>query len=144
MTMTYREESWRTRNWCGLPFEVSHENEEIETCNSLPRFVCKIQVKEAVALPAPRENVIEDLNKVIAEANTIKTALSSSLPVSWSAEIEPECSDKNPDGSTNCLDESGRERLDPVSAAGFEMIELLILAAQSQKVILIEGFQTRV
>ncbi|KAK1299639.1 hypothetical protein QJS10_CPB13g00544 [Acorus calamus] len=103
-----------------------------------------LKVKEAVALPAPRENVIEDLNKVIAEANTIKTALSSSLPVSWSAEIEPECSDKNPDGSTNCLDESGRERLDPVSAAGFEMIELLILAAQFQKIILIEGFHTHV
>lgn len=62
----------------------------------------------------------ENLGQIIAEANLVKTALSSSLPVSWSAETEGE-------------GEMGEEKVDFVSAAGYEMVELLIFAAQNLK-----------
>lgn len=67
----------------------------------------------------------EALNDIITEAKLIKTALGSSLPVSWSA-LED-------DGISSGNIEHGNEKIDSVSAAGFEMVELLILAAQLLK-----------
>lgn len=54
----------------------------------------------------------------------MKTALGSSLPISWSAES---------DRSIDEVSGIGQERVDFVSAAGFEMVELLIFAAQVLK-----------
>lgn len=70
----------------------------------------------------------EDLEQVIAEANLLKTALGSSLPVSWLAETE-----RSLDEISGAARESGQEKVDLVSAAGFEMVELLIFAAQNLK-----------
>lgn len=55
--------------------------------------------------------------QVIGEANLVKTAVGSSLPLSWSAE-----SDEDGGWDSDC-------KVDFVSAAGFEMMELLIFAA---------------
>lgn len=79
-------------------------------------------MKESTA--AKDENTsccFSDLERVIAEANLVKTALGSSLPISWSAETD------------QSLDGAGQEKVDFVSAAGFEMVELLIFAAQVLK-----------
>lgn len=78
--------------------------------------------------------MLEALDDIISEAKLVKTALSSSLPISWSAEAG--------DGSIgeivhnepgDCYGDLGSEKIDSVSAAGFEMVELLILAAQILK-----------
>ncbi|CAH2051936.1 unnamed protein product [Thlaspi arvense] len=62
---------------------------------------------------------------ILVEATHLKTALGISIPISWSAEsdIEPVA-----DG-----EESSCEKTDSVSAAGFEMVELVILAADIMK-----------
>lgn len=73
---------------------------------------------------------IETLNNIIYEAKLVKTALGSSLPVSWSAEtviLSVEHSDK---ALTDVQENSSAEKVDCVSAAGVEMVELLILASQ--------------
>lgn len=71
----------------------------------------------------------ESLNEIMSEALMVKTALSSCLPVSWSAEedMESETSADIIHGDPNT------EKVDFVSAAGFEMVELLILASQVMK-----------
>ena len=57
----------------------------------------------------------------------MKTALGSSLPIA-------EADDASIGESlTNVYGEPGSEKIDPVSAAGFEMVELLILAGQILK-----------
>ncbi|EYU21870.1 hypothetical protein MIMGU_mgv1a023746mg, partial [Erythranthe guttata] len=63
------------------------------------------------------ENSMESLERIIVEANLVKTALGSSLPISWCGET---------DGSYD-------EKMDFVSGAGFEMVELLIFAAHLLK-----------
>ncbi|KAH6789912.1 myosin heavy chain-like protein [Perilla frutescens var. frutescens] len=70
----------------------------------------------------------EDLERVAAEANLVKTALGSSLPVSWSAET-----DRSLDEISGVGVNPGQEKVDFVSAAGFEMVELLIFAAELLK-----------
>lgn len=83
------------------------------------------------------------LDNIIFEAKLVKTALGSSLPLSWSAESDPGPVNKNLDDSTDCLEDSSSEKVDYVSAAGFEMVELLILAAYLLKEIVIgKSYQT--
>ncbi|VVA99188.1 unnamed protein product [Arabis nemorensis] len=61
---------------------------------------------------------------ILVEATHLKTALGISIPISWSAESDME---SVVDGESSC------ERTDSVSAAGFEMVELVILAAEIMK-----------
>lgn len=83
------------------------------------------------------------LDNIIFEAKLVKTALGSSLPLSWSAESDPEPVNKNLDDSTDCSEDSSSEKVDYVSAAGFEMVELLILASYLLKEIVIgKSYQT--
>lgn len=77
------------------------------------------------------------LENIITDANNIKTVLGSSLPVSWSAEVDSDVfqettSTSNEPAVDAC--ESSIDKLDAVSAAGFEMVELLLLAAQTMQV----------
>lgn len=69
-------------------------------------------------------SVSEVLDDVINEAKLLRTALGGSLPISWSVEadvgsigdtVHQECSD---------------EKIDTISAAGLEMVELLMFAAK--------------
>lgn len=64
----------------------------------------------------------------------MKTALGSSLPVSWSAEGNGESIAESMDSEVGKIfEDSSCEKIDSVSAAGFEMVDLLILAAQVLK-----------
>ncbi|KAG6424981.1 hypothetical protein SASPL_115404 [Salvia splendens] len=87
-----------------------------------------LKVKESGAGKDEGMRCSEDLEQVIAEANLLKTAFGSSLPVSWLAETE-----RSLDEISGAARESGQEKVDLVSAAGFEMVELLIFAAQNLK-----------
>lgn len=83
------------------------------------------------------ESTFEALNSLITEANLMKTALSAVLPISWSGDssdattptyeslCEPSDSPKSKSG-----------KVDTLSSAGMEMVELLMLAAEVLK----EGF----
>ncbi|XP_066390019.1 uncharacterized protein [Miscanthus floridulus] len=78
------------------------------------------------------ESTFEALNSLITEANLMKTALNVVLPVSWSGDssdaitYEALC-----DPSDSPKSKSGK--VDPLSSAGMEMVELLILAAEILK-----------
>lgn len=86
-----------------------------------------LQAKESVGIS-------ETLEDVISEARLVKTALGSCLPVSWSAGMDEESSlDSVSSDSGDLFGDPGGEKVDSVSAAGFEMVELLILAAQTLK-----------
>ncbi|KAL6498366.1 hypothetical protein OROHE_026734 [Orobanche hederae] len=65
------------------------------------------------------------VDQIITEANLVRTAVGGSLPVSWSDEtyLSYDIND----------DSAGFDKLDFVSAAGFEMVELVIFAAQVLK-----------
>ena len=79
----------------------------------------------------PSGGVLEVLDDIINEAKLVKTALSSSLPVSWSAEGDLDSIGESVGSDPgDAYSESTNEKIDSVSAAGFEMVELLILAAQ--------------
>ncbi|KAI7757465.1 hypothetical protein M8C21_003197 [Ambrosia artemisiifolia] len=75
-----------------------------------------VTAEDTVTVASGKSEIIEN---VVTEAKLLKTALGSTLPVSWSAEVD--------DGV------SSAEKADSVSAAGFEMVELLILASHLLK-----------
>ncbi|KAK3011923.1 hypothetical protein RJ639_010501 [Escallonia herrerae] len=71
------------------------------------------------------------LDNIVTEAKLVKTSLGSSLPVSWSAETDLRSSiEFFEDETADVGGDSSTEKGDRVSAAGFEMVELLILAAE--------------
>lgn len=82
---------------------------------------------------------IETVNNIIYEAKLVKTALGSSLPVSWSAKTVRLSFEQSDKAATDVPEDSGDEKVDCVSAAGREMVELLILASQ----ILLDGITKR-
>lgn len=70
--------------------------------------------------------VSEALNGVLNEAKLLRTALGSSLPISSSVKTEVSYIRHSEGVHQECSD----EKIDTVSAAGLEMVELLIFAAQ--------------
>lgn len=97
-----------------------------------------LKVKEDTQFSAAGEGALEVINGIINEARHIKTALGSSLPVSWSADSTsdlPDSSDSEiaPDNEDHTI-----TGLDSVSAAGIELVELLIFAADLQKIELMQ------
>ncbi|CAK8539105.1 unnamed protein product [Lathyrus sativus] len=85
------------------------------------------KVKESVTSEGSVSGVSEALNGVLNEAKLLRTALGSSLPVSLSVETEVSYIRHSVDTvHQECRD----EKIDTVSAAGLEMVELLIFAAQ--------------
>lgn len=71
------------------------------------------QLKDSSTAESTKRGILDDLDQIVAETSLFKTAISSSLPVSWSADN---------DGSYG-------EKVDFVSATGLEMVELLMFAA---------------
>eukprot|EP01018_Ginkgo_biloba_P006997 Gb_32602 [translate_table: standard] len=94
-----------------------------------------LKAKEDANISAPGEAALEAIDGIINEAQHIKTALGSSLPVSWSAEsgVDAHVSSESEIEPENTEDRMN-SGLDSVSAAGFELVELLILAAKLQKI----------
>ncbi|KAL6213240.1 hypothetical protein ACLB2K_012687 [Fragaria x ananassa] len=79
-------------------------------------------------------SLLETLDDIINEAKLVKTALGSSLPVSWSAEADEDFSSHSFNNEPGIVyGEPSHEKIDSVYAAGFEMVELLILASQILK-----------
>ncbi|PKA58175.1 hypothetical protein AXF42_Ash012898 [Apostasia shenzhenica] len=88
----------------------------------------KVQEDDAVAATSC-ETILESLNGIVAEANQVKTALGCSLPVSWS--VDPTTDAITYESLCEPADSSSEQQRSDrvVCAAGFEMVELLILAA---------------
>lgn len=82
------------------------------------------QVKELNDTETTARSCEVAIANILVEATHLKTALGISIPISWSAESDIE---SVTDGESSC------ERTDSVSAAGFEMVELVILAAEIMK-----------
>ncbi|XP_062023338.1 uncharacterized protein LOC133739572 isoform X2 [Rosa rugosa] len=79
-------------------------------------------------------SMLETLDNIINEAKLVKTALGSSLPLSWSAEADVEFSGHNVSSEAGIVyGEPIHEKIDSVYAVGFEMVELLTLASQILK-----------
>ncbi|XP_073104255.1 uncharacterized protein [Elaeis guineensis] len=92
--------------------------------------VLLLKVQDDAASAGPTESIIQALSNIISEANHMKTALGSSLPVSWSGNEEDAITYENLYEPTEA---PKIEKVDPVSAAGLEMVDLLILAVELQK-----------
>lgn len=94
-----------------------------------------VQAKESVSSGETiLASLLETLDNIINEAKLVKTALGSSLPVSWSAEADEDFSSHSFSNEPGIVyGEPSHEKIDSVYAAGFEMVELLILASQILK-----------
>ncbi|KAM0857577.1 hypothetical protein ACQ4PT_048383 [Festuca glaucescens] len=79
------------------------------------------------------ESTYEALNSLITEANLMKTALGTVLPVSWSGDSSGAITSDNLHDSSDSPKSSKSEKADPLSSASMEMVELLILAADIVK-----------
>lgn len=75
---------------------------------------------------------MESLDNIINEASQLKTALGISLPLSWSVEAAWGSFSKRVEEEID-NGRSTHENMDFVSAAGFEMVELLVFVAQLLK-----------
>ncbi|XP_071740374.1 uncharacterized protein [Rutidosis leptorrhynchoides] len=109
-----------TMDFARMRIEYTALKESLESMEYLTSSIRRlrlslIKVKESVQAEDTVDKKSEIIENVVTEANLLKTALGSSLPVSWSAEAT--------DGA------SSAEKVDCVSAAGFEMVELVILAS---------------
>ncbi|TVU00888.1 hypothetical protein EJB05_53666 [Eragrostis curvula] len=78
------------------------------------------------------ESTYEALNSLITEANLMKTALGVVLPVSWSGDSSDAATYEALYDSSDSP-KSKSEKVDPLSSAGIEMVELLIFAAEILK-----------
>lgn len=93
-----------------------------------------LKVTESITSEGTDTSASEAFEEIITEAKLVKTALGSSLPVSWSAEGNGESIAESMDSEVGKIfEDSSCEKIDSVSAAGFEMVDLLILAAQVLK-----------
>lgn len=63
----------------------------------------------------------------------MKTALGTVLPISWTGDASDAITYECLYEPTDCSDSSKTEKADPMSSAGLEMLELLILAAELLK-----------
>ncbi|KAJ0801129.1 hypothetical protein HanPI659440_Chr03g0113411 [Helianthus annuus] len=118
-----KKSSSSTMDFARMKIEYTALKESLESMERLISSIRRlrlslVKVKESV----PAEDTLtvagrksEIIENVVTEAKLLKTALGSTLPVSWSAEVD--------DGVSSV------EKVDCVSAAGFEMVELLILAS---------------
>ncbi|KAM7265129.1 hypothetical protein ACFE04_002812 [Oxalis oulophora] len=88
-----------------------------------------VKVKESFNSEESSSTASETLDDIISEAKLVKTALGSSLPISWSAEADIQTVAETVGNEW----ESSLDKTDLVSAAGFEMVELAVLAAQAMK-----------
>ncbi|XVE93516.1 hypothetical protein REPUB_Repub01dG0201400 [Reevesia pubescens] len=93
-----------------------------------------LKVTESITSECTDTGASEAIDEIITEAKLVKTALGSSLPVSLSAEGDGESIAGRMDSEPgDMFEDSSCEKIDSVSAAGFEMVDLLILAAQILK-----------
>ncbi|XP_011628041.1 polyamine-modulated factor 1-binding protein 1 isoform X1 [Amborella trichopoda] len=88
-----------------------------------------VQAKDIARTTTHAKSTVETLDGIVVEANHLKTALGSSLPLSWSSETDPLPFEDQPELSRDLK----TEKLDSITAVGLELVELLLMATQLQK-----------
>ncbi|KAH7575412.1 hypothetical protein JRO89_XS02G0103800 [Xanthoceras sorbifolium] len=121
-----------------MKVEIATLKESMESMEHLTSSIHRLRlslskVKESVSLEDTVTSMTEALDDIMTEAKLVKTALGSSLPISWSALDDDGSSSGSMGKPGDICGDYGNEKIDSVSAAGFEMVELLILAAQILK-----------
>ncbi|MED6119150.1 hypothetical protein PIB30_009252 [Stylosanthes scabra] len=116
-----------------MKIEIATLKESMESLECLTSSIHRLRLslfktKESVASEDEVSSVLEALNEIISEAKLVKTALGSSLPISWSVDGDAGYSGDNAGSSGTGHQECSDEKIDAVSAAGLEMVELLIFA----------------
>ncbi|XP_070040341.1 uncharacterized protein [Nicotiana tomentosiformis] len=125
-------------DYARMKIENATLKESLESMDHLIRAVRRLRlsllkVKESAASEGTEYCSSESLDTIINEANQLKTALGSSLPLSWSAEADSGSLSERVEEEIDVNGHSTGENMDFVSAAGFEMVELLVLIAQLLK-----------
>ncbi|KMZ71307.1 hypothetical protein ZOSMA_183G00410 [Zostera marina] len=123
---------------CSLKIENDSHDETILSMEHLNFSINKLRTsilkaRNDVTPNCWVESEAKTLEDILLEAHNLKEVLICSLPLSWSAELCDSSKSENPDKLSDVCEASQNEKLDPVSTAGFEMVELLILAAELQK-----------
>ncbi|KAL3538793.1 hypothetical protein ACH5RR_002159 [Cinchona calisaya] len=114
--------------------QESLENMDHLTCSIRKLRLALLKANELAVLEGMNTGLSQAVDDIIMEAKLVKTALGSSLPISWSAESDVESQvDRFEEaiGSTDAV--SSNDKVDFVSAAGLEMVELLLFAAHVGK-----------
>ncbi|XP_027359641.1 golgin IMH1 isoform X3 [Abrus precatorius] len=117
-----------------MKIENATLKESMESMEHLTSSIHRLRLslfkaKESLTSEDIVSGVSEILNDILNEAKLLRTALGSSLPISWSDEADVgHVGDSvgSDTGHQECID----EKMDTVSAAGLEMVELLIFSAQ--------------
>ncbi|TXG64089.1 hypothetical protein EZV62_011083 [Acer yangbiense] len=119
-----------------MKIEIATLKESMQSMEHLTSSIHRLRlslskVRESFSLEDTVTSMTEALDNIMTDAKCVKTALGSSLPISWSA-LEDDGSSSGSMGNEagDICGDYGNEKIDSVSAAGFEMVELLILAAQ--------------
>ncbi|XP_031273474.1 centrosomal protein of 128 kDa isoform X2 [Pistacia vera] len=137
--MTARSTS--SMDFARMKIENATLKESMESMEHLTSSVHRLrlslskQVKEsATSEGTVTTSMFEALDEIVTEAKLIKTALGSSLPLSWSADADDGSIGETMGSEVDDIYvDSSNEKIDSVSAAGFEMVELVILASQILK-----------
>uniref|UniRef100_A0A1J3ID11 Uncharacterized protein n=1 Tax=Noccaea caerulescens TaxID=107243 RepID=A0A1J3ID11_NOCCA len=116
-------------DYARMKVEYAAIKESLESMGHLTTSIRRLRlallkVKESNDTETDARRCEVAIANILVEATHLKTALGISIPISWSAESDME---SVADGEPSC------ERTDSVSAAGFEMVELVILAAEIMK-----------
>ncbi|KAK3035708.1 hypothetical protein RJ639_033410 [Escallonia herrerae] len=131
---TTNKRSYSDMDFARMRIENASLKESLENMEHLTSTVHRLRVAllEVKDVVMCEETVSgkSALDNIVTEAKLVKTALGSSLPVSWSAETDLRSSGEFFEEAADVGGDSSTEKGDRVSAAGFEMVELLILAAE--------------
>ncbi|KAH0733446.1 hypothetical protein KY289_004634 [Solanum tuberosum] len=134
---THRDSEANNMDFARMKIENATLKESLE---SMEHLICAVRrhrlsllkFKEPAASKGMENCSPESLDNIINEASQLKTALGISLPLSWSVEADSGSSSKRVEEEIDNR-HSTRENMDFVSAAGFEMVELLVFVAQLLK-----------
>ncbi|XP_047147793.1 myosin-2 heavy chain isoform X1 [Vigna umbellata] len=147
---TLNHQSSGSIDFARMKIENATLKESMESMEHLTSSIHRLRLslskaKECVTSEGTISGVSEILSDVIHEAELLRTALSSSLPTSWP--VEEDISYIGYSVGTDRGDHEGSdEKMDTVSAAGLEMVELLIFSAQTlmdlqTKIVFVPGIE---
>ncbi|XP_074333042.1 uncharacterized protein LOC141670883 isoform X10 [Apium graveolens] len=127
--------SHQSMDFARLKVENAALRESLESMRHLTFSIHRLRlsllkVRESILSMGTVTSNTDTLKNIIYEAELVKTALGSSLPVSWSAETVKLSVERSDKAATEVKEDLSGEKVDCVSAAGREMVELLIFASQ--------------
>ncbi|KAL6964115.1 hypothetical protein U1Q18_035172 [Sarracenia purpurea var. burkii] len=128
------------KDFARMKIENATLKESLESMEHLTSAISRLRltllkVKDSFASEETIAGSLQALEDIVSEAKLLKTALGNSLPVSWLAEADVRSFGESlyEDPINVSGDSTSTEKVDFVSATGFEMVETLILAAQILK-----------